>query len=325
MNELSEQINQLLISAQRYFTAPLHTNPLPYLVAKRRDNFYILNLAHEPEGNRILEDLAQHYFDDLEEKTIEFGVYNWDSDHPENSILYKRFMAVENNFYENMSSYEECDRESFLKKRYPLRFFSLELPLNTTQSIHLHQYVSVSYNTTWKLHWPLFEDAERIKIIDYTTGFTIEPGFDFLSYIDRTDSAQCFSVIHSRKWFEKLHGYIERYIEAYRQVSSLECIDLSVLGDGSEDTWRKCASLLRYPNLNQCITALNSELLTDEQTISKDVLIGKSINYEIRDGIPVIIPENVNQLKAVIKMLNDKIVQTQYLQRRGLSDYIEEI
>lgn len=327
MNELSEQVNQLLKSTQSYFTDSSHTNPLPYLIAKHSHNVYNLNLAHDPEGDKILEDLAQHYFGDLKKDSAEFGVFDWESDHPEHCILYKRFMADENKFSQNMSSYEECDRKRFLKKQYPLRFFSLELPLNATQSIHLHQYVSGSYQTTWKrkLYWNLFEDVERIKIIDYENGFTIDQDFDFLSFFDRTDSSQCFSVIHSRKWFEKLHGYIERYKKAYREISGLECIDLSVLGDGSEDTWRKCYSLLQYPNLNRCISALNSELLTDEQTISKDVLTDKSIKYEIRAGIPVAIPENVNQLKVIIKMLNDKIVRTQYLKRRGLSDYIDEI
>ena len=318
MNELSERVNQLLLATQRYFSDSLHTNPLPYLVAKRSQNLYHLNLAQEPEGNRILERLAQQYFVDLTVDLAEFGVYDWESDHPEHCILSKRFMADENEFYQNMSAYEECDRERFLRKRYPLRFFSLELPLNTTQSIHLHQYVSGGYQTTWK-------DVERIKIIDSSTGFTIEQGFDFLSFFDRTDSSQCFSVINTRKWFEKLHGYIERYEEAYREVSTLDCIDLSILGIGTEDTWRKCDSLLKYPDLNRCMSALNVELLTGEQTISKDVLADKGIRYEIRAGIPVVIPETVNQLKVVIKMLNDKIVRTQYLQRRGLSDYIDEI
>jgi uncharacterized protein YbaR (Trm112 family) len=73
------------------------------------------------------------------------------------------------------------------------------------------------------------------------------------------------------------------------------------------------------------MSALNEELLNDKQTISKDILNEKKITYKIRNGRPVIIPKNARQLKVVIKMLNDKIVRTQYLQRSGLSDYIEEI
>ena len=325
MNELSERVNQLRIQAEGYFNDPFHINPLPYLIARRDQKYYQLTLAQDLEGNRILERLVQEYLVDLTVDSAAFGVYDWDTENPEQCILFKRFMDAENDFYNKLSEYEECDRERFLRKRYPLRFFSLELPLDTTQSIHLHQYISNNYQTSWKLHWNLFEDLERIKIINNSTGFTIDKSFDFLSFVDKTDSSQCFSVIYTRKWFEKLHDYVKRYEEAYRVVSNLDCVDFSVLGTGTEDAWRKCFSLLKYPDLNRCVSALNSELLSGEQTISKDVLAEKGIQFEMRAGVPVVIPETVNQLKVVIKMLSDKIVLTQYLQRLGLSDYIDEI
>jgi hypothetical protein len=179
--------------------------------------------------------------------------------------------------------------------------------------------------TKFKAYFPIFENIKKIQMIDYTKGFMISHDFDFLSFTDKTNPKQCFSIIKFRKSFEKLYEYVELYKRAYEEVSSLDCIDLKILGQGSEDCWRKCALLLKFPNLKHCMSALNEELLNDKQTISKDILNEKKITYKIRNGRPVIIPKNARQLKVVIKMLNDKIVRTQYLQRSGLSDYIEEI
>ena len=76
MNELSERVNQLIIQAEEYFSDPLRTNPLPYLIAKRDQTYYQLNLAQELEGNRILERLSQEYLVDLTVDSAAFGVYD---------------------------------------------------------------------------------------------------------------------------------------------------------------------------------------------------------------------------------------------------------
>ena len=103
MKGLSEQlVNQLLDSAKSYFEDALHTNPLAYLVAKRDNIFYKLNLAQELKGNKILEELAQKYFVELKNNVDEFGAFEWQSSHPENCILVKKFTNDENNFYQNL-------------------------------------------------------------------------------------------------------------------------------------------------------------------------------------------------------------------------------
>ena len=117
--------------------------PFPYLVAKRDHKFYKLYLTQEPEGNEILEKLVQGYFTDLKNKFEDACVKNWKDNQSQPYILYKGDMEAENYFYQNMESYKKCDKEKFLQKRYPLRFFSLKLLLNDNKSIHLHQHVVV--------------------------------------------------------------------------------------------------------------------------------------------------------------------------------------
>jgi hypothetical protein len=325
---MSEQkTNQIFNSVEQYFENRLHKNPLTYLIARNGQKFYSKVTAPDADGNILLESYVKNYFGSLKSSISEYGLYDWDSDNPENGILTKSFGSTEESFYKEMRIYDEIDNDRFLKKQYPLRYFNLEIHLNDTQSIHLHQQISTGYQTSFSRVFVKlsFENMEKIKVIDFTNGFTVGHDFDFISFVDKENLHECFSIIQSRKSFEKLLGFIEKYKEAYEEVSKLDCIDLSVLGAGTEDCWRKCSSLLKYPNRSQCMSALNAELSTAEQTISKKFLDEKGIKYKIQNGLPILIPENAKQLKIVIKILSDKIVNTHFLHKYGLSDYIEEI
>lgn len=325
MNKL--KVNQMFDSVQSYFDNESHKNPLTYLIAKSGQTFYSNDkIAPKTEGNDLLEEYFKKFFKNLKDYIDEFGIYDWDSECPETGILTKKFSQREQNFYKNISSFDAINRKDFLKKLYELRYFNLELRLNDNQSIHLHQHLSSGYDTSWKLHVKLFEDEiEKINVIDYTKSFTIGQDFDFIGYVDKKQPEESFFVIQYQKWFEKLFDYIEQYRIAFDEVSKLSCLDLSKLDQGTEDCWRKCSSLLKYPHLKQCITALNNEILSDKQTISKDILRDKGIPYKVKNGKPILIPQGPNQFKAVVKILNDKIVRTHYLRRTGLSDYIEEL
>lgn len=320
------KVDKIFNVAEKYFENSNHKNPLIYLIAKDDETFYSYHkIAPKSDGNALLERYVKDFFGNLKNTINESDLYDWNFESPENCILFKDFELQEINFFKGMPIFKKIDKSDFLTKQYQLRFFNIELYLNDTQSIHLHQYLSADYQTSWKLHLNFFEDMQKIEVTDNTNGFTINQDFDFISYVDKTNNQESFSIIQNRKWFEKLYGFIDQYKDAYNKVSTLQCLDLSVLGNGTEDCWRKCSSLIKYSHLKECMSALNAELSTNKQTISKDILIEKGIKYRMSNGQPILIPENARQLKAVIKILSDRIVDTHFLKRIGISDYIEEI
>ncbi len=325
MNE-KELFNQVIALTEKFFSSPSNS-PLYYLVAKNGKEFYSNDeIAPIKESNSRLVIYVKNYIESLRNDASENGIYSWDSECPDNSLLLKKFSDREAEFFRKLSNFEKIDSKRFLKKQYPLRYFNLELRLNGNQSIHLHQHISTDYQTSWKLHVKLIDDTEKIEVIDYTKGFTIGQNFDFVSYVDKENPQNSFSIVHSLKWFEKLFDLIDEYKAAYDKVSKLEYLDLKVLEGGTEDCWRKCSSLLKFSKLDQCFDALNAELTSDEHTVSKDILKEKGIQFRIgANGKAILAPENPRQLKAAIKILSDKIVDTHLLKRTGISDYIEEI
>lgn len=321
-----QKLDQLLGLAQEYLDIPAN-QPLYYLVAKDGKTIYSNDeIAPKTDGNVLLVVYVKNYIKSLKNDAENIGVFNWDSESPDNAVFIKSFGDAEHEFFTKLSDYDKIDRNDFLKRQYENRYFNLELRLNDNQSIHLHQHISTSFQTKWKLHIKLFEDIEKIEVIDYTKGFTIGQNYDFVSYIDKENPQNCFSIVHSLKWFEKLYDLIEEYKKAYEKVSELSYLDLKSLDGGTEDCWRKCSVLLKFSKLNECYDALNAELTSDEQKLSKDILKEKGITYRIGDdGKAILTPETPRQLKAALKILSDSIVDTHLLKRTGISDYIEEI
>ena len=115
----------------------------------------------------------KNYLESLASDAAEIGLFNWESESPDQAVFLKSFGDAEREFFKKLSNYEKIDKDSFLKRQYALRYFNIELRLNNKQSIHLHQHISTNFQTSWKLHINLFEDTEKIDVIDYTKGFTI--------------------------------------------------------------------------------------------------------------------------------------------------------
>lgn len=319
---------KLFRKAQEFFDYEYRINPLTYLIAKKDGKFYSkVDISPDNSGKEVLESYAKNYLDRLRDDIEEDDLHNWDDDYPENSILFKNFDDIQGDFYRERHNFRLIDNDDFLKKQYQLRFFNIELPIDDTQSIHLHQYISSSYqssleNAIVKLGKEN-EDTERIKIIDFTNSFTLNYDFDFVSFHDQDNINNCFTLISKLKPFEKLHSYVGRYKEAYNEVANFECVDLSNLAD-TEDCWRKCASLLKYEDRMSCMEDLKADLLSTEPTLPKDFLKEKGIKWGIVNGTPILTPENPRQLKIIIKILSDKLAQTYLRHRNGLSGHFEE-
>jgi hypothetical protein len=321
----TEKFNEIIELAQTFLKNPKNI-PLYYLIAKDGKTIYSNDeISPKTDGNALLLTYVKNYLANLTSDSVELGIYDWESESPDQAVLLKSFGDAESDFFEKISEYEKIDKDSFLKRQYALRYFNLELRLNDKQSIHLHQHISTNFQTTWKLHIKLFEETEKIDVIDYTKGFTIGQNYDFISYVDKDNPQNNFSVVHSLKWFEKLYDLIEEYKEAFEKVGKLTYLDLKTLEGGTEDCWRKCSALLKFSKLDDCFTALNVELTSAGQTLSKDILKEKGIAFRIgTDGKAILAPETPRQLKAALKVLSDKIVDTHLLKRTGISDYIEE-
>jgi len=320
-----EKIENIFTKVQNHFENDYQINLLTYLIAKKDQTFYSkTNLAPDKNGNNLLKFYVNTYLDSLKNEITENGVFNWTSDYPENSILVKSFDTVENNFYVERHQYEKITNNDFLKNQYTLRYFNLEVPINETESIHFHQQISTNYKTSLKARIKIFENSDRLEVINLMDSFTVGTDFNFVSFFDKTDKSKCFTIITDLKPFEKLHGFLKQYKIAYAEVSKLSCMDLSNLKE-TEDCGRKCAALLKLEGIPTCIDVLNNELLSDAQTLSKKVLTEKGIKYEIRDGKTVLFPKNPVQLKVIIKILSDKIVKTHFRQKEGLSGHFEEI
>ncbi len=318
---------KLFDDAEEFFEYRYHPNPSTYLIAKNDENFYSkIDISPDNDGKILLENYTKNYLYFLQTRIKEDDVYDWDEDYPESGILIKSFDSLERDFYRDKNSFEEIDNDDFLQQQYQLRYFNLELPLNDTQSIHLHQYISSSYKSS--LEKALIkirpnENTERIKVIDFTNSFTLNNDFDFVGFYDKKNIGNCFTIISNLKPFERLHGIIEKYKEAYDEVSKLDCLDLSNLTD-TEDCWRKCASLLKFKERARCMAALKVDLLSKSTNFPKKFLDEKGIKFDIIDGQPVLTPENPKQLKIIIKILSDKLVKTHLRHKDGLSDRIEE-
>ncbi len=328
---MSERVNQLFRIFQDFFErSRAQRNILPYLLAKHIEEFYRFSPRNTDEGYEVFSDLVRQHAIELNMRAAEFGVYDFDDESPENCLLTKSFGEGELTFFEDLRNIERFDLNKFLKKGYFLEFFCLGIPLNQTQSIHLFQYVPGGYRAHPAppgFFMSFFEDRYILHISDYSTGFNLRKDFNFCSFYDESDSSQCFSIINARtrKWYEKLFGYNQPYRDSYDEVSSIGIIDFSLIGSGTEDMWRKCHALLRSPYIDRCLEKLEEELLSDEYNTSKEYLDGKGIKYSTESGILQIIPIDLYQAKIIIKILEDKLVTTQYTERDGLADRIDEI
>jgi len=330
---MSERVNQLFESLQEILTRPQRQrNFMPYLLAKKDEEFYRLSLTPSDGGIEIFYDLASEYAIGLNVHAAEYGVYNFYDESPETCLLHKSFTDDEQIFFEAFPSFRLCDRRSFVLMQYDLSFLCVELPLNRTQSIHLYQYVPGSYRARdapaiTRRFMQLFEDRYLIQVSDYSEGFNIRKDFDFCSFYDSTDPSLCFSIIkaRTRKWFEKMYGYIQQYRVSFDEVSRIDVLDFQLIGLGTEDTWRKCHSLLRSPLFEISLERFKEELLSDEDNTSKEFLDGKGIPYSTDNGILRVKPLTFYQAKIIIKMLEDNLVTTQYTGRDGLASYIEEV
>lgn len=310
---MSDLVELMIEFLETYFGRIDRTNLIPYIMAKQGPYYFKSGLNPTNEGREIIESLVTDYFNYLRECQMSLDVLDWDEEGTEECIFYKPFLAEENLYFESGRAYDPIDNTRFLKRGYEQRFFCVDVPLSRIQSIHLFQKVTTGYETTNRIHIPLFERRNRVHIADHKRGFTIKNRFDFSSFYDNTNVDNCFSIVSSRKPFERLFGYIERYKEAFESVSRFEYIDFSFLGEGSEDLWRKCHSLLRFPDLDRCIEAFTAELRSGEQTLSKQALEMYDIEYVMtREGIPVVKPLNLRQSKHVIRILTDGIAETYY-------------
>lgn len=310
---MSEFVEAMIEKIESFNQRYDRVNKIPYVMAKHGRYYYRSGINPTDDGRAIIEGLSDSYLDDLRECHDNVDVIDWDEEGTEDCIFYKPFLAEENLFFENERTYDRVNFSRFLKKGYKYRFFCIEIPLSRTESIHLFQKVTTGYDTTNKIHIPLFERRNRIHISDHTTGFTIQEKFDFATFFERTNVNNCYTIVKRRKPFEQLFGYIERYQEAFESVSKFPYINFTLLGNGSEDLWRKCHSLLHFPDLNHCIAEFTKELRSGEQTLSKRALDSKQISYIInREGIPVVTPQNLRQSKHVIRILKDGIAETHY-------------
>lgn len=330
---MSESVDQLFGFFQEIL--PRETsriNFMPYLLAKKSGEFYRLSLAHSHEENEVFHDLSREYAIGLNAHAAEYGVYGFYEESPESCLLHKSFMDNERIFFEALLSYERCNQNSFVLGQYPLRFFCVEIPLNQNQSIHLYQHVPGSYRARDapamnRFFAHFFEDRYHIQVTNYNEGFNIRRDFDFCSFYDTTNPSRCFSIIkaRTRKWFEKMYGYIEEYRESFNEVSRIDFLDLSEIGSGTEDTWRKCHALLRSPNYALSKIKFREALLSSEDNSSKKILDKIGIPYSTDSGTLRVRPQTVYHAKKIIQMLEDYLVKTEYGGRDGLANYIDVV
>src|SRR5665648_247187 len=162
--------DRIFDEARKFFGNPNHLNPIIYLVAKDGKNFYsnAIPIAPSDDGSSLIETSVKTYLYNLENIMAESTVNNWDSSGPEEGISVKSFGSPENEFYKGIANFNPINNKKFLEKQYSRRYFNLELRLNDSESIHLHQAVTASYKTNWKkLQIKIFEDIEKIEVIDY--------------------------------------------------------------------------------------------------------------------------------------------------------------
>jgi hypothetical protein len=298
---------------------------LPYLLAKRSDRFYKLDVPQSGRTeNDILHGLVQQYTSKLVYCLDSHDVLEWDEEETDQYTFIKSFLANEHDFFSGLNSFTQVDKESYIKKRYPLRFFNIKIPLNRFQSIHIFQQIKAGYKAEVKIKMGLYEDRTPLRLIDNRDEFEIKSDFQFMCFVDIGSPNVSFSIIHRRKGYENLFDYFSRYREAYETIDSLPYINVGLLGDATRDTWRKCYSLLTFNRYQECLTIFSAEL-RNEESFSLDALRAKNINVRFDNGNPVITPINPKQLKDVCRILKDGLVRTHLLGRRGIVGRVDEV
>lgn len=312
---MSELVENTINKLTEYFGNNQRINLMPYMMAKNGD-FYLkrdLNLTTDSTPN--IEEMVHAYHSRLAECLTDPEFYSWNEEGTAGCLFYKPFLAEENQCLLNLNAHNQLDRNRFLRSTsYDQRFFCIKISLSRTESIHLYQKIRSSKETKKWYHIPIFADRNRMQIADHTSGFTIYSDFDFSCFFDNTQVANSYSIVHNRKFFERFFGYLQRYKDAFDLVQErFEYIDFSYLPHETEDLHRQCYSLLRFPDLQRCLTELTRELQSRDQTLSKTVLDEKGIPYapDIH-GNPILKPQNPSQAKFVIRMLSDKLALTHY-------------
>ncbi len=204
-------------------------------------------------------------------------------------------------------------------------FFIIEINLNESGDKKIILLKSVSQRFYVKKNWfavSLFDDRQRIKFLNNKKDLILDESFEIAAFID---NSQSFFFITDRNKFEDLYEYHERYEEAHDVLTKrLDFIDWSS-AKATIPVLRSCYSIANFVRLDQCILKLKTELTSADNNTIKKALKAKEIEYIVKNGNIEIIPQNTSHLKALLKIITDRVAKTCLLDREVIGSDFEEL
>lgn len=214
----------------------------------------------------------------------------------------------------------------FLKAgKYKNNFFCVELNLDETgdKKIVLLKSISRSHYVKSKISIKLYNSVQKINFID-KKDLLIDENFEIIAFI--SDTKKPFFFIQNLKRFEDLFGYHEKYEKAYHLISKkLDFVDWGK-AKASPPVKRNCYTISHFDKLDECINQLKEKLTDPIDNGVKQAFASKNILYIVnKSGNLQIIPQNTNELRAVLKIIKDGVAKTYLLGRNVLGSDFEEL
>lgn len=214
----------------------------------------------------------------------------------------------------------------FLKPdKYKNNFFCVELNLDDTgdKKIILLKSISRSHYVKDKISIKLYSSVQKVSFID-KKDLIIDENFEITAFV--SDTEKPFFFIQNRKKFEDLFGYHEKYEKAYHTISKkLDFVNWDK-AKASLPVKRNCYTISQFDKLDECISQLKEKLIDPEDNGIKQAFASKNIHYVVNKNKSLqILPQNTNELRAILKIIKDGVAKTYLLGRNVLGSDFEEL
>lgn len=272
--------------------------------------------------------------------TIDDKIKNFDESDDLKGIFFKYMNKTD---LEQTQSLSLCvdnkiDFIEFTKTKYDNTYLITEINLNANgeKKLILFKSIKKQYSVKSDKFKNFFivslfdpDKTHKIKFIDPHNQLIMDDNFEIIAFIDEsvsedsiseTHTGKSFFIIQNRIKFEDFYNYHENYEKAFTFLSSrFDFINWNVVGNNI-NMKRTCYAIYNFPYLENSISQLKSDLMSDNENNVKKAFFKKSINYEIDGANLKVNPKNVNAFRALFKIMADVLSETCLLKRSMLGE-----
>ncbi|MFA0821469.1 MAG: hypothetical protein ACC612_01085 [Methanomethylovorans sp.] len=227
---------------------------------------------------------------------------------------------------------EKCNFDDFLKpNKFKNSFLIIEIDLDSSNQKKLLFLKSIPQNYYSAKHHnfsitSVYNNNPKITFINRKRDLLLSDEFEMVAFLDNKNPDTSFFIIQNIDRFEELYRYLRRYTEAYDKLSKmLDFVEWKNV-EPSPSAKKKCFELMNNEFFEECIHQLKINLASKEDNQIKKAFFSKQIKYYVdNEGNIKIVPQSKNELKALLRIINDEVASTALLHRSVIGSNYEII